>query len=719
MKRKFNQQGRSRMKGKCVIVLLRVICAAALSACGGAAQKGADTVEQGSKVEQSFDAAFLGSVVEALVKAHGERERAGAEIGVRQAASKWRTEDGSKEDFEAFCVENYIKNEDDLKKVFERFEDNYEQINGHLHEIGRFLREPTELDRGPIISIESLFAEFDLNSHVVEDMFKTKIAFVILLNFKHYTLDEKIEQGRDWTRTKWAEARMADIFSSRVPPEIRQEIISAFVAAEDYISNYNIHMHHLLTPRNERLFPEKLKLITHWGLRDEIKAQYANNDGLARQRMVQTVMEKIIEQEIPLSAVDNPFADWVVETNEVKATTAYDFDASAYVKKKTVKIDGAKEPDTRYERLLATFKALKRADPYYPDTPTYIDRKFKISREIPEEEVVGLLTAVLSAPVMADIARLVEKRLGRDLEPFDIWYNGFSARKSRKAEDLDTITRKKYPTRDAFQADLPNILSKLGFDDKTAQYLSGKIIVDPSRGAGHAMGAERREDSAHLRTRIGANGMDYKGYNIAIHELGHCVEQVFSLNKMDRYLLHGVPNTAFTEGFAFTFQARDLALLGLDADDADKEHLRALDTIWSTYEICGVAMVDIGIWHWMYEHPSATPKETKDAIIRIARDVWNDYFAPVFNKPDEILLAVYSHIIEIGMYIPDYPIGLLIQFQMEDYFKKHGLAVEMERMCRLGAVTPNAWMQAAVGGPISAEPMIEAAKKAVEALKGR
>ena len=41
------------------------------------------------------------------------------------------------------------------------------------------------------------------------------------------------------------------------------------------------------------------------------------------------------------------------------------------------------------------------------------------------------------------------------------------------------------------------------------------------------MGAVRREDRAHLRTRIGAGGMDYKGYNIAIHELGHNVEQVF------------------------------------------------------------------------------------------------------------------------------------------------------------------------------------------------
>ena len=41
--------------------------------------------------------------------------------------------------------------------------------------------------------------------------------------------------------------------------------------------------------------------------------------------------------------------------------------------------------------------------------------------------------------------------------------------------------------------------------------------------------------------------MDYKGFNIAVHEMGHNVEQVISLNDIDHTLLEGVPNTAFTE----------------------------------------------------------------------------------------------------------------------------------------------------------------------------
>jgi len=63
-----------------------------------------------------------------------------------------------------------------------------------------------------------------------------------------------------------------------------------------------------------------------------------------------------------------------------------------------------------------------------------------------------------------------------------------------------------------------------------------------------------RSEKAHLRTRVEKMGMNYKGYNIAVHEMGHNVEQTFSLNDNDYTLLQGVPNTAFTEALAFVFQ---------------------------------------------------------------------------------------------------------------------------------------------------------------------
>ena len=67
------------------------------------------------------------------------------------------------------------------------------------------------------------------------------------------------------------------------------------------------------------------------------------------------------------------------------------------------------------------------------------------------------------------------------------------------------------------------------------------------------MGAMMRDDRAHLRTRIPEGGMKYKGYNIAIHELGHNVEQVFSLNGIDYYSMNGVPEYSLYRGFCLRF----------------------------------------------------------------------------------------------------------------------------------------------------------------------
>ena len=70
------------------------------------------------------------------------------------------------------------------------------------------------------------------------------------------------------------------------------------------ISGYNIWMHHLLDADGQRLFPAGKRLITHWNLRDELKAQYAEKDGLARQRMIAQVMERIVDQTIPAVVVE-------------------------------------------------------------------------------------------------------------------------------------------------------------------------------------------------------------------------------------------------------------------------------------------------------------------------------------------------------------------------------------------------------------------------------
>jgi hypothetical protein len=212
--------------------------------------------------------------------------------------------------------------------------------------------------------------------------------------------------------------------------------------------------------------------------------------------------------------------------------------------------------------------------------------------------------------------------------------------------------------------------------------------------------------------------MDYKGFNIAVHELGHNVEQVFSLYEVGSTLVAGVPNTAFTEALAFVFQARDLQVLGLPGPDAEAARLDALRQLWDAYEIAGVALVDLGMWHWMYDHPAATPAALREATQAIARDVWNRWYAPVFGVRDVTLLAVYSHMVNDLLYLPNYPIGRLIASQIEQHLASRPageLGKEFERMASLGRLAPDVWMRKATGEPVSARPLLAAAARALGA----
>ena len=97
----------------------------------------------------------------------------------------------------------------------------------------------------------------------------------------------------------------------------------------------------------------------------------------------------------------------------------------------------------RDEKLLSQYLAASKADPYSPLAPTAIARSFEIYREIPEAKVVALLSEVLSSPQVPKVAAVIEKRLGRKLEPQDLWYNGFQPRSKFNETPLDQATKKK------------------------------------------------------------------------------------------------------------------------------------------------------------------------------------------------------------------------------------------------------------------------------------
>ena len=625
------------------------------------------------------------------------------ERGVTQTAQLWREADGSENDFETFCKNNFIADPAKLDKLFASLERNFEVLNGYFHRIDLTLKEPIQLQGYMPDEIDMLFAGYDVSSHLNDDLYANKIAFITSLNFPFYSLKEKTELGQNWSEKQWAFARMGDQFISRVPAHIQQNISTTLTQADAYIADYNIYMGNLRNNAQKQLFASDMKLISHWGLRDELKSNYADAvNGLEKQRMIYKVMQRIIDQTIPQEIINSKQYTWNPINNK------------AFENNKEIKT--TPELEKRYEVFLKTFLAMRQLDTYSQHYPTQIDRAFEQIMEIPQKNVEDLFVGLLTSPQVKEVAAFIEKRLGRPLEPFDIWYNGFKSSGGINEDELTAITSKKYPNALALENDLPNMLVKLGWKPDKAAQIASLITVDASRGAGHAWGASMRNDKAHLRTRVVENGMDYKGYNIAIHELGHNVEQTITMNDVNYYILNGVPNTSFTEAVAFLFQKRDMELLGLKHPDPHDEHYLALANFWACYEIMGVSLVDMKVWEWLYRNPNATPVQLKEKVLATVKEIWNQYYAGILGGKNETLLGIYSHMIDNPLYLPNYPMGHLIDFQIEQQVQGKNIADEIQRMYTQGRIIPQLWMKNAVGREISIEPLLNATSQALDTL---
>ena len=672
-------------------------CFVMISAC--------QTTGKNKDVPIGISEATVAAAIKAISEKNpGKGDAVLAEKGVKHAASLWRDADGTSEEFIQFCTENYVAEAAQKQATFTRFSEYFESLYGHFNKLTLDLQENVQLQKGEVLPIDPLFASYNPGAHLMNDLYDNKLAFIVALNFPYYTTEEKNQSGGGWSPLEWGYARMGDVFSSRVPSELVQGASKVTAEGDAYIADYNIYMGHLLNKDNKKLFPENMVLLSHWNLRDEIKANYANKEvGYEKQGLIYQVMQRIVDQSIPKEVINSGKADWNPITNEVMVGGA--------------KTESQAETDGRYQQILNNFHVYQAIDEYSPTMPTAIDRAFSVAMQVPQPEVEKLFTEFLASPQIQEVASIIKKRLGRDLAPWDIWYDGFKARSSINEEMLNLIIEKKYPDAKALEADLGNLLLKLGFTNEKSAFLASRIAVDPARGSGHAWGAQMKAEKAHLRTRIPATGMNYKGYNIAIHEFGHNVEQTISLNDVPNYMINGVPNTAFTEGLAFVFQERDLLLLNMKDANPEKETLKTLDIFWSLYEIMGVSVVDMKMWQWLYAHPNSTASELRDAVLQITKDIWNAYYAPVFGMKDQTILGIYSHMINSPMYLPNYAFGHLIHFQLEEHFKTHEFAPEVLRIFALGQLTPNEWMKQAVGTPLSNEAILTATQAAVEKMK--
>jgi hypothetical protein len=619
--------------------------------------------------------------------------------GVRHLADLWFDENGSGTDFQEFCMKQFIPSGIELDNALQIAEQQFEAINGYRRELSIALQYPVVTMKRPLTELDRLFNSTELDI----DFYKSELALAIALNFPYYTIAEKEALGADWSRKKWAMVRLGDMFHFRTDPKKEPKPLILPDELRDYSSLYILSMDHILSPGLEVLFPDGTRLNCHHGLRDEIKGLFARNNPLERQRAISAIIMHIVYQTIPECMTGETTYYWEPIANKVYLKNGDEY----------IETDFKPEPDNRYKVLHQSMISKMRQDVKYPEGSTYLSRTFENS-QLTEEKIVSLLESVVGAPEKKEVAAIIEKRIGRKLEPFDIWYTGFSDNKDINMDEIDKLVREKYPTPMSFQQDIPNILERIGFPKFEADFLGNHVIVDPVPSGGHADGPEMKGAKVYLRTRFEKNGLNYKGFRIGMHEIGHMIEQNVSTYMTDYYLLKGIPCSPYTEAMADLMAYRSLVGLGINPEYSNREKQgNALAAFWFVCEIGSVALHEIRVWQWFYDHPDATVEELKKATIDIAKDIWNKYFADIFGVKDVPILAIYNHLISGALYLHNYPLGNIALMQLEEHFEGKDFAEEMIRTCKIGKLTPDLWMIEATGEPLSSEPLLNATRKAL------
>ncbi|MGC3979471.1 MAG: hypothetical protein QM751_15355 [Paludibacteraceae bacterium] len=337
---------------------------------------------QSSKSKMYISEAQTAKLVKHFVDSLGESSRFRIERGINQVAELWRETDGTSGNFALFCRQNFVSDTLKLDTLFFAVQRNLEIIAGHYNQISLKLKEPLQLTGFPATDVDLPFGGFEPGTHLDEDLFANKVAFIVALNFPFYSLDEKTKLGDKWTRKQWAYARMGDRFTSRVPSEILQNMAKIAIEGEDYISNYNIYMGSLVNNKGEKLFPSDMFLIAHWGLRDELKSDYQEKvRGQEKQEMIYSVMKRIIDQSIPKEMINSGKYNWNPSTNDL-------YDGKD-------KIESHPENGKRYDVLLTNFKANQKMDNNAPHLPTALQRNFDGAMEISQKDVEALFKSLL------------------------------------------------------------------------------------------------------------------------------------------------------------------------------------------------------------------------------------------------------------------------------------------------------------------------------------
>ncbi len=631
-----------------------------------------------------------------LLEQYGEQEADRIMRGTAMVASLWRESDGSPDEFFEFCTENFLDTgarSENAPIVME----NLDVLRGYSSIIRSRLSEYASFTDRQQTPPDPFFR----NSYNPPDVWGSKLAFFIQLNYPYRSPLEKMEEGAEWDRFEWALARIGDAYSSRPAEGFEPPYSSEAGAWRRITGNYFLRMGDLVPGGQPSPFPEGTLLNCHHGLRDNIKDNYTLDKGLDRQELSGLVIERILNGEVPLEFLNDTSTYWD-PVNQV----LYNAD----MEETEFEMEGIR----RYEGFYHTVRNRQASDKVHEDGSTVVSRTFA-SAKLDPKRVEEMITDFLSSEEFYNAGQLVRERLGRDLQPFDIWYVGFQSQSLYPAEKLDSIVRARYPDPASLENDLPEIYRRLGFSPGEADWLGNNTRVRPVVSGGYSSRPPLSGYEAQFTTAFTDNGLDYKGFRIAMHELGHTTEMLYTSREVEYPALRGVPTGGITEGVAEYFAYRNIPALGLDEGSEElQRHMQALANFWYLVDMGGQTLTEIRLWQWMYDNPDATPEMVRDAVFEISTSVWNEYFYPVFGIRDQKILSIYNHMITGSYYLFNYFIGNVVMFQLYEAFMEMPAEEGLALACAEGNTLPDLWMERATGSPLSISPMLEAVAEAIE-----
>ena len=90
--------------------------------------------------------------------------------GIRNAASFWKSADGTEKAFQTFCINHFMATPEEKATLFNTVQKNLEIINGHYNRISMELKEPVQLAGPTYTSIDEAFGALDPYAHFADDM---------------------------------------------------------------------------------------------------------------------------------------------------------------------------------------------------------------------------------------------------------------------------------------------------------------------------------------------------------------------------------------------------------------------------------------------------------------------------------------------------------------------------------------------------------------------